>query len=117
MRRPPRLVTRPHQAAGEHNSREMTWDRAFLPRGDGLLPLRNCRFITIQFGEGEHLNISAALIERTFGIPLVQWILDGLESGQIVTGPTGLCSPDGDAFGLFFELQCALLTRLGMLEE
>jgi hypothetical protein len=83
---------------------------------DALIELNDQRFIAIQFGDGNILSVSAALIERAYGIPLSQWIADGIECGEIERSLGGARYPTGDASEIFFELHCSLLSAEGMLK-
>lgn len=95
--------------------RRRALDTTVLPRSKALLKLTDGRFVAIQFEDGEILSVSGPLIERVFGITRNQWIVEGLQSGAIEMVPTGIRYPNGDALGIFFELQCSRLWRSGLL--
>ncbi len=116
MRCKPRIVTIPCQPVLERERPAIQRGTTAFPVRDALIELNDQRFIAIQFGDGNILSVSAALIERAYGIPLSQWIADGIECGEIERSLGGARYPTGDASAIFFELQCSLLSAEGMLK-
>ena len=117
MPRSSRIVGRLHEPIAEDQRHGSLPDLLAIPRLGGLRRVYDQRVIDIQFGDGSTLSVSGALVERAFGIPLSQWITDGVEVGEIEVGPLGICYPEGDALGIFFELQCSLLKSQGLLAD